>query len=261
MAERAHAGIPITSLRVGRTDVGSAIASIEDDALTIFVRVDGDDRALRLRFSTIDVVHVTGADVDIVVRDGRHVLFAAPPEFRDELFTRTRAIPELTRTLRAFGSSRARRGAPGARTTDAVEQQRFFAPFLDARRVAGATTGDAAIAAFSAATLAAALNETLRQFASDRQPEPGPARRALEAELLDASEPLFDALTALRETADAAIAAADDLRVWRAWSAQLRATFETADRVWMSLDAALESAHREALVAAARTRKPSRRPG
>jgi hypothetical protein len=32
----------------------------------------------------------------------------------------------------------------------------------------------------------------------------------------------------------------DDLRLWRAWSAQLSATFETADRVWLALDAALD---------------------
>jgi len=29
------------------------------------------------------------------------------------------------------------------------------------------------------------------------------------------------------------------LRLWRAWSLQLRATFETADRVWIALDAVL----------------------
>ncbi|HEY4306441.1 MAG TPA: hypothetical protein VGM82_18345 [Gemmatimonadaceae bacterium] len=257
MSERAHEAIPITVLRVGRTDVGAATASIEDETLTIFVRIDDEDKALRLRFSTIDVVQVTGDEVDIVVRDGRHVTFAAPGELREQLMSRTRALPELTRTLRAFGSSRARRTAPGGRTTDATEQQRFFAPFLDARRAAD--TADGAITAFNGSKLTTALNDTLKQFAADRQPEPGPARRALEAELVDASEPLFDALTALRESADVAVAAADDLRLWRVWSVQLRVTFETADRVWMSLDEALDIAHRHSVVEEARKGKPSRK--
>jgi hypothetical protein len=259
MVERVHGPTPISSLRVGRTDVGDATAAIEDDSLTIFVRIESEEKALRLRFSSIDVVQVNGDDVDIVVRDGRHVLFRAPATLRNELFARARALPELTRTLRAFGSSRARRVAPGGRTTDAIEQRRFFGPFLDARRAAGAANGDAAIAAFSGSALADALNETLRQFAADRQPDPGPARRALEAELVDASEPLFDALTALRESAETAIAAAEDLRLWRLWFTQLRVTFETADRVWMSLDQALDSAHRQAAADLPRPSKADRK--
>lgn len=257
MGERTHGRIPISSLRVGRTDVGAATASVEDDSLTIVVRIDSDEKALRLRFSSIDAVRINGDDVDIVVRDGRHVLFSAPAELRDDLVARARALPELTRTLRAFGSSRARRSAPGGRTTDATEQRRFFAPFLDARRAAGVASGQAAIAAFGGSALADALTETLRQFAADRQPEPGPARRALEAELVDASEPLFDELTALRESADAAMAASEDLRLWRGWSAQLRRTFEAADRVWMSLDEALDAAHRQAVTELARKGKSS----
>jgi hypothetical protein len=259
MSERTHGPMPITSLRVGRSDVGAATVAVDDDGLTINVRIEGEERALRLRFSSIDVVHVADDDVDIVVRDGRHVLFTAPADLRDELFDRSRALPELTRTLRAFGSSRGRRVAPGGRTTDAAEQQRFFAPFLEARRSAGGSGGEVALTAFSGGTLADALTKTLQQFAAERQPEPGPARRALEAELVDASEPLFAALTRLRELADEAVAATQDLRLWRAWSAQLRTTFETADRVWMSLDDALDVAHRQAVMEAARQSRTGRK--
>ena len=164
----------------------------------------------------------------------------------------------MTRTLRAFGSSRARRVAPGGRTTDATEQRRFFAPFLDARRAAAAVSGEAAIATFNGRALADALTETLKQFAADRQPEPGPARRALEAELVDASEPLFDALArAARSRRTPRWPTTDDLRLWRAWSTQLRTTFETADRVWMSLDEALDVAHRQAVAELARKGKAS----
>jgi hypothetical protein len=259
MGERTHGPVPITSLRVGRTDVGAATAMVDDDLLTLLVRVESEERSLRLRFAAIDSMHVAGEEIDLVVRDGTHVTLTAPADLRHELLGRCRSVPELTRTLRAFGSSRARRTAPGGRSTDASEQQRFFAPFLDARRSAGTAEGNSAIRAFSSVTLADALTKTLAQFAADRQPEPGPARRALEAELVDASEPLCEALTRLREAADAALAASDDLRLWRVWSTQLRATFETADRVWMVLDHALDAAYRRAVADAARKVKAGRR--
>jgi len=53
---------------------------------------------------------------------------------------------------------------------------------------------------------------------------------------------LILALESLEEAAAAATESIDDLRLWRAWSSQLRATFETADRVWLLLDIALEGA-------------------
>jgi hypothetical protein len=261
MTERAPGSIAVTSLRVGRTDVGAAAAVVNDDALVLAVCIESEERSLRLRFASIDSVHVSGDEIDLVVRDGTHVVIVAPTELRDAVLDRCRSLPELTRTLRAFGSSRARRSGPGGRTTDADEQRRFFDPFLDARRATGAGVqagGQEAIAAFNGTALADALTRTLSEFAADRQPSPGPARRALEAELVDAAEPLFDALTALRQAADAALATTEDLRLWRAWSNQLRATFETADRVWMALDEALDAAHRRAVAEESRTAKAGR---
>jgi hypothetical protein len=258
MSDRAHGPVQITSLRVGRTDLGGASAVIDDESLILTVRVEGNERGLRLRFANVDTVHAGGEEIDLVIRDGTHVTITAAEDVRAEIAGRCRSVPELTRTLRAFGSTRGRRVAPGGRTTDAGEQQRFFAPFLDARRAAGGAVGNGAIEAFARASLADALTATLRQFATDRQPEPGPARRALEAELVDASEPLFDALAALRESAEAALASVDDLRLWRAWSAQLRTTFETADRVWIALDEALDNAFRHAAIATAAQSKQKR---
>lgn len=257
MRERTQGPTPVTSLRVGRTDVGAATATIDDDVLTLIVRVEAEERPLRLRFTSIDSVHVTADEIDLVVRDGTHVVIGGSPELRNELLGRCRSLPEMMRTLRAFGSSRARR--VGGRPTDAHEQQRFFAPFLDARRSAGSAEGATAIRAFGGVQLADALTKTLQQFAADRQPEAGPARRALEAELVDASEPLFDALILLRESADAALASSEDLRLWRAWSARLRTTFEIADRVWMALDEALDAAHRRGELEAEQKAKSRRK--
>jgi len=71
----------------------------------------------------------------------------------------------------------------------------------------------------------------------------GPARRALEAELLDSTEPLQAALRALGERASEARDQADEIRAWRAWALSLRNVFEAADRVWVTLDDALDAAH------------------
>jgi hypothetical protein len=241
MSERVLGPLDIPALRIGRTDVGSAKGMIEDDALVLTVRLEGVERNLRVRFASIDSIHRTADEMEVVVRDGTSLSIAAPAEspLAAELLGRCRALPELTRTLRAFGSRRSRPGSPGARDTGDSEQQRFFAPLIDARRSAVAAEGNAAVTAFNGSSLMAALEQTLKQFAADRHLEVGPARRALEAELVDASEPLFDALRDLRHAAMDVTELPDDLRVFRAWSTQLRATFETADRVWMAIDGVL----------------------
>ena len=99
----------------------------------------------------------------------------------------------------------------------------------------------AAMAAFDADLLAGAFETQLRGFAKERYGAHAPAQRALEAELIDLSEPLQLSLDGLRVAAQEATAAADDLRLWRAWAKQLAATFDTADRVWLALDTALDA--------------------
>lgn len=246
MVDRARGPIQIAALRIGRTDVGAATALLDDDSLTLVMTIEPDEHPLRVKLSSIDSLHGNGDEIDIVLRDGTHVeLRSNETGLRDDLLDRCRSLPELTRTLRAFGSSR----RTSTRASEPGEQQRFFAPLLDARRSAAHAEGTAAIAAFSGSSLVAAFEATFKQFATERHAEPGPQRRALEAELVDAGEPLFDALRGLREAASAATASTDDLRLWRAWSAQLRIAFEMADRVWLAVDAALEESHRAAVLA------------
>jgi len=143
--------------------------------------------------------------------------------------------------LRTFGSRRGQRARrPGA----AAEQQKFFAPLVDARRVASKSPSSAdTIAAFESVALTHALDEALRRFASEPFGQNAPARRALEAELVDSSEPLQLALRALGERATAALEQGDEIRAWRSWALSLRNVFEAADRVWVALDAALDAAH------------------
>lgn len=251
---------PLSGLRVGRTDVGAASAQLDDDVLTITVRIESEERSLRIRLSTIDSARRSGDELELVLRDGTRVALVTAPAFRDAILDRCRSLPELTRTLRAFGSSRARSSMPGGRSTDASEQQRFFAPLLEARRSASALDVAQSMRAFDVGALTLAMEQTLRQFAADRHDQPGPARRALEAELEEIAEPLFDMLAALDASATSALAEVDDLRLWRDWSTRLRMTFESADRVWIALDAALDSAHRSAVsLADQRKRKRGRR--
>lgn len=226
-------------LRIGRTDVGEAMLTVDDDALVIVVRADREERALRVPVASIDKLSAGESEISLLLHDGTAIRLDSAPHLRDEIVAHCQSVPELTRTLRSLGSRRGRRVAEAELERVTADQRRFFTPLLDARRAAMHAQGVVAIAAFDATALVRALGETLRAFAAARHADPGPARRALEAELEDLTEPLTLAFDALARVASEATKAPDDLRLWRAWSVQLRATFETADRVWIALDAVL----------------------
>jgi hypothetical protein len=147
-------------------------------------------------------------------------------------------LPELTLALRALGSRRRRRGQGN-------EQERFFAPLLEARRAAArAADVEGAVTAFDAARLNTSFDKTVRALAADRAASGRAAeRRALEARLQERLEPLRDELSELGESGDALLRADDTTRpdAWRRWADQLRAVFACADRCWPGLDAALET--------------------
>jgi hypothetical protein len=240
MTERSRTPAPITidATRVGRTDLGPSSVTVDDDTLTIVIR--SGESPTQIALAVIDELSLADSRLELRLRDGTRVVLSSPAsaDLRNDIVTRCRTLPELTRTLRAFGSRRRQRGP---KSTAASDQQRFFAPLIDARRNAlAANAPEATIDAFDARRLDAAVSAALRALASDRFAEPGPERRALEAELIDLSEPLSEALAALGEAAAQATDHIDDLRHWRVWAAQLRMTFEVADRVWLTLDASLD---------------------
>lgn len=243
MADRTRNPIAITGLRIGRTDLGDGTAVIDDEALTVNLRAYANERRIRIVLSSVDRVRSSDSDVELSTRDGTHLtlICESPTGFRDELLLRCHALPEVTRALRAFGS---RRGLRGTRASAPGDQQKFFAPLLEARRTAGGAGSSpaAVVASFDAAKLTDAMGKTVLAFVAERYAEHGPAQRAFEAELTDLTEPLLVSLQALGDAAARAIESIDDLRLWRVWAAQLRMTFEVADRVWLSLDAALDTA-------------------
>jgi hypothetical protein len=226
--------------RVGITELGDSIVVIDEHAVNVSIPETGNEQPLRVPLSSIEAVTATNEEIDIALRDGTKITFIATsaPPLRDEILVRCRAVPELTSALRAFGS---RRGHRSLRSHAPKDQQRFFAPLLDARRQAvAAKTPGAAMAAFDAGALTTAFDTALRELAAHRYGDNAPARRALEAELVDLVEPLHASLEQLKEAAKEA-SASEDLKVWRAWTRQLGATFEVADRVWISMDVALDS--------------------
>ena len=152
-------------------------------------------------------------------------------------------LPELMLSLRSFGS---RRGAPNEPGSLDEEQERFFAPLLDGRRMAAqAFSRPQVVAAFDARQLAVILDAAVRQFAAARFATQAPARRALEAELFEIVEPLRDALTVLASLGEAILlgqnAGVADER-WTLWLAQLRVVFRLTDASWPAMREALASA-------------------
>jgi hypothetical protein len=241
MIDRSREIVELLAVHLADADLGRGTAMIDADALTL-VRSEAEDRALRIPLSTIDQVGVEQEELSLALRDGTRMRLSTVNATRlaDHLLAHCCTLPELTRTLRAFGS---RRGQRTSRLAGAAEQQRFFAPLVDARRQAvRAGSPFDAIELFDARAIESAVGTTLERFAAERYGENGPARRALGAELTDLTEPLHHALQALGEAAAHARAVPGDLRVWREWCGALKTTFEAADRVWLALDAALDAA-------------------
>lgn len=153
-------------------------------------------------------------------------------------------LPELMLSLRSIGS---RRSQPTTPPELVEEQERYFAPLLDARRAAAkAVTRAQVIAAFEGRRLTALIDAGLRAFAAERYGSQAPARRAFEAELFEIVEPLRTQIQSLREITEASpgAGASAEQAQWEIWVEQLRVVFRVADGSWPTLAEALASATR-----------------
>jgi hypothetical protein len=143
-------------------------------------------------------------------------------------------LPELTRALRALGSSR--RGGSS--------QLLLFGPLLEARRrAADARSVYARVRAFSAGDLNRSLERAIERIVAD-WPDPRPAaRRALRHELVERVEGYSAALRELDQWAASAVDADenDRLPAWRRWTRQLLRVFESADRAWLAIRPVVEA--------------------
>lgn len=143
-------------------------------------------------------------------------------------------LPELTRGLRALGSARKGGGA----------QSILFHPLLEARRrAADARTAHGRVRAFDATDLGRALERAIERIVAEWPDTRTSARRALRAELVERVHPYSATLPPLSQRA-AEVLEADEARqldAWRAWTTQLAATFDAADRAWLSIRSVVDA--------------------
>lgn len=218
--------------------LGPGTALVDEDVLRILL-LDAPDGEKSLQFRYDSILGVGLADGSVVVscRDGRGFVVATgeATAFRHGVLAACRALPEVTRALRALGSRRGRSG--GARRNPTDKEGRFFAPFIAARRASmDARDAAAVIRAFDPRELARGLGATIVAFSNELSAGHPARRRALEAELSDGIERLEQSLGRLGELAALAIADVDDLGRWRSWAVGVQDVFEAADKAWVSIE-------------------------
>lgn len=216
-----------------RTIAGEVTLFVEADELVVRVEANGEELPVPLPAldgaewrAGVLALHMAGAALRLTGAPGLDQAWHT-------ITQRACALPEMARGLRALGLER---GAHGG------AQARFFAPLLQARRrLEGDEPLDWKVAGFDVAVLAERLRGVLAAMAQERHADRPPYRRAFEAGLLDAAEPMFHALAALGEAAREVHQGGDAERfvAWRRWAAQLRVVFVQADRAWHALAAEL----------------------
>ena len=231
----AIAGIVTGQVR-GRALSGQATILLVEDG----VRIDASAGEITIRASAIDGVAYRDARLTLYLREDEVVTVEGSQRLAviaRALASGVCALPELTRQLRGLGS---RRGRPGS------EHDRFFAPLLAARKKCErAADAPARIRSFDAAAIGAAITEAIAALAKGRYPSSAPDRRALEAEMLELTEPLMASLDRLRTASTRATGEMGGERsfvVWRDWCAAVGDVFERADASWMAFGPVLAAA-------------------
>ena len=222
----AFSGVRATGRWCQRSVAGDVTLFVEHNEVVVRVEANREELAVALAM-------LGGASW----RTGVLALYLANDELRLQavdgldrawhtLMQRACALPEVARGLRALGT-------PYGVWADA--HARYFAPLLQARRrLEGDEPMDWKVAGFDAAVLAERMRGVLAALSLERYASRPPYRRALEAGLLHASEPMFRRLERLTLAARA-VHEGDDARrfeEWRRWAGEVRALFVDADRSW-----------------------------
>ncbi len=216
----------IWALWRGHEISGSGAATLTADVVMITAATS----RLAVPIEELDGAHVAPARLTLFHRSGDVIEIAGADVERlgREIIARACDVPELTVPLRALGSTR---GRPG------VDHDRFFGPFLAARRAAArAADPENRLAAVDCRALAESVGATVRELAAERYPKQPAERRAMEAELADLAQPVVASLDALAAAGDSARTAPDDARFvrWREWAGAYRAVFRAADQCWLA---------------------------
>jgi hypothetical protein len=217
--------------------LGPGTALVDEDMLRLLLTDAPDgEKAVQIRYDAVIGVGLSDGSVVISGRDGRTLVVATKEagSFRQAVLAACRALPEVTRALRALGS---RRSLRGIRRSPGDREGRFFAPFIAARR-ASMEARDAAsvIASFDARQLKNAVEASIEAFAAELSNGHPARHRAMEAQLSDGLDPLAASLDRLAELSQRAAADVDDLGRWRAWAEGVQGVFESADRSWVEIE-------------------------
>ncbi|QJR36157.1 hypothetical protein [Gemmatimonas groenlandica] len=150
-----------------------------------------------------------------------------------QLLDRACAMPELTRGLKSLGSSR---GTPIA------AHDRWFAPFLAARRsVEGVSDPARQVMLLDAAALTKEIERAIAEIAATKAPGDAAEQRAVEAAIEEEAAPVFAAIEIMGLAGDALRGGALDTRIadWRRWVETVRGVFAAADDAWTGIAAEL----------------------
>jgi hypothetical protein len=232
MAAETAVAVTLWALWRGTELAGAGTIALASDAIALsasgarLVVPVGDLDGAHIEPTHLTLFHGSGDIVELTASTGL-------PAMGRAIIALACEVPELTVPLKALGSTRARPG---------IDHDRFFGPFLAARRAAArAAEPDTRLAAVDPAALAAGVGRVVQELATERYPKQPAERRAMEAELADLAQPVVESLDRLGAAADAARSGPDDSRFsrWRDWSAAYRDVFRAADRCWLQ---AIESA-------------------
>ena len=205
----------------------SADVSLDDATLVLEWE---KEKTWRVPLDRIDGVALHDARLSIYTSAGDVLDVSGSEQVRTlmtRLLDRACTMPELTRGLRSFGSTR---GSPGA------PHDMWFGPLLAARRaVAGVTDAHRQVSLIDAGSIGRAMTENIAQLAAVKAPTDAATQRAIEAVLEEESTDLFASLSRLGLAANALLGSAPDTRLadWRRWVEALRDVFVQADEAWL----------------------------
>src|SRR5215212_9124764 len=123
----------LTMAMLAGRKLGPATALVDEDVLRVLLLdATGGEKAVQIRYDLIEGAGMSDGSVVVTCRDGRGLVATTneAAAFRQALLAACRALPEVTRALRALGS---RRGVGGGRRNPGDREGRFFAPFISAR--------------------------------------------------------------------------------------------------------------------------------
>lgn len=195
--------------------------------------------SMRVAFAVLDGVHMHGEKAHLYLHDGDVLELTLHEESSRALLRRAIdaafVMPELTRSLRAFG------GAYGESET---AHDRWFAPLLAARRhVVGISDPMRQLALFDIDRVGAELSRALTELAVQRTGGDARRARALEAILEENTATVREALARVALAATTLDGSAPDSQLgdWRRWVSALRGLYSAADAAWPDIATSLQT--------------------